>query len=87
MHSNYGAHLSWGIQYDKEWQTQWKTLAVMPMRGYDAPIRRFGRCFVHVLAADITGIWKRHWKAKRFIIFQMVIFQRARHVTKSCEIW
>ena len=58
----------------------------MPVRGYDALSRRFKRRFVQAMTAEIIGVRQRCWNAERFIIFQTVALQRARHVIKSCEI-
>ena len=65
---------------------RWRTLAAMPARRYDVPSGRVGRRFVQALAAELTGIWQRRWNAERFIVFQTVTLQHARHVPKSCEI-
>ena len=86
VNSNDGAHISEGIQDYKEWKTRWKTLAVISMRRYDAPSGRVGRRFIHALAAELTGFWKRLWNTERSIVFQTVILQPARNVTKSCKI-
>ena len=58
----------------------------MPMRWYDVPSGRVGCRFVQALAVEVTGVRKRHWNVERFIVFRTLILQRARHVTKSCEI-
>ena len=83
---NYGKHLSGWIKNYQAWQAGWRTLGVMSARWYDAPIGRVRCRFVQVLAAELTGVWQRFWNAERFIVFQTMILQRARHVTKSCEI-
>ena len=80
-HSNDGAHLSGGIKYYQVWQARCRTLAVMPARQYDAPSGTVGRRFVQALDAELTGVWQRHWNVERFIVFQTVTLQRARHVT------
>ena len=58
----------------------------MPVQQYDALSGRVGRRFVHNLAVELTGFRQRHWKAERFIVFQTMIIQYARHVGKSCKI-
>ena len=32
------------------------------------------------------GVWKRHWNANKLIVFQAVILQRVRHMTRSSAI-
>ena len=32
---------------------------------------------------ELQGVWDRRWNLERFIVFQTVIMQRARHVTAS----
>ena len=86
VHSNNGAHLSTGIQDDKEWQYHWKTLVVITARRYNAPSRRVGHRLVHALAAELTGFWQHHWNTERVIFFQTVILQGSWLITKSCEI-
>ena len=54
---------------------------VIPSRRYDAPIRRVGRRFVRTLGDELRGVRDRLWNLERFIVFQTVILQRARHVT------
>ena len=36
-----------------------------------------------MLGAEMQGVQDRRWKSERFIVFQTVILQRARHVTAS----
>ena len=36
-----------------------------------------------MLGAEMQGMWDRRWNSERFIVFQTVILQRARHVTTS----
>ena len=86
VHYNDGSCLSGGIQDNNAWQTSWKTMAVMPAKRYDAPSGRVWRHFVHSITVELTGVRQRCWNSERFIIFQTVTLQRARHVTKSCEI-
>ena len=65
------------------WQAWWHELEVMPSRRYDARNRRFGRRFVRTLGDELRGVRYRIWNSERFIFFQTVILQRARHVTAS----
>ena len=58
----------------------------MPPRRYDAPIGKVGRRYVHALALELQEIRDRHWNSERFIVFQTVTLQRARHVTASRDI-
>ena len=53
------------------------------MRRYDAPSGKVGRRFVGTLGAEMQGVRDRRWNSERFIIFQTVILQQARHVTAS----
>ena len=53
------------------------------MRRYDAPSGKVGRRFVGTLGAEMQGVRDRRWNSERFIVFQTVILQRARHVTAS----
>ena len=55
----------------------------MPSRRYDAPSGRVGQRFVWTLGAELKGMRDRPWNLERFIVFQTVILQRARHVTAS----
>ena len=55
-------------------------------RLYDAPIRKVGQSFVVALVEDLRGVRDRLWNLERFIVFQMVIVQKSRHVTASQEI-
>ena len=47
------------------------------------PSRRVGRRFVGMLGDDLRGVQDRLWNSERFIFFQTVILQQARHVTAS----
>ena len=58
----------------------------MPAKRYDALSRIFGRRFFQTLTVEIMGVWQHRWNTERFIVFQMVTLQCARHVTNSCEI-
>ena len=75
-----------GSRKFQAWQTRWRTLAVIPARRYEAPIRRVGRRFIQALAAELTGFRQCRWNAERFIVFQTVNIQHTQHVTKSCKI-
>ena len=45
------------------------------------------RRFFHTLAIEMTGVRECRWNAKRFLIFQTVILQRAHYVLGAQEIW
>ena len=45
-----------------------------------------GRRFVNVLVREMRGVLDRRWNSERFIVFQTVTLQRARHVTASRDI-
>ena len=83
VHANPGTHLDGGISNEAAWQAWLHDLAVMLSRRYDAPSGRFGRCFIGMLREELWGVRDRLWNSERFIVFQTVILQRARHVTSS----
>ena len=83
VHEKPGTHLDGGVANDSAWQAWWRDLAVMPSRRYDAPSGKVGRWFAGMLGAELQGVWDRRWKSERFIVFQTVILQQARHVTAS----
>ena len=83
VHENPGTHLDGVVADNSAWQAWWRGLAVMPSRRYDAPSGKFGRWFIGMLGADMQGVRDRRWNSKRFIVFQTLILQRARHVTAS----
>ena len=56
---------------------------VMPSRRYDTPSGKFGRRFVVALVGYLRWLRDRLWNSERFIVFQMVILKRSRHVTES----
>ena len=41
---------------------------------------------MNALADELRGIHDRRWNSERFIVFQTVTLQRARHVTASRDI-
>ena len=59
---------------------------VMPSHQYEAPSGKVGRRFVNALVGELRGVNDRWWNLERFIIFQTVMLQRARHVTASRDI-
>ena len=83
VHRNPGTHLGGGVADDSAWQAWWRDLAVMRSRSYNEPCGKVGRQFVGMLGAEMQGVWDRRWNLERFIVFQTVILQRARHVTAS----
>ena len=58
----------------------------MPLRRYDAPSGKVDRRFIRMLSAKLLGVRNPRWSSVRFIVFQTVILQRARHITASHEI-
>ena len=50
---------------------------------YDAPSGKVGQHFVVALMEELRGVRDIRWNLERFIIFQTVIMQRARHITAS----
>ena len=56
---------------------------VMPSRRYDTPSGKFGRRFVVALVGYLRWLRDRLWNSERFVVFQTVILQQARHVTAS----
>ena len=83
VHANPGTHLDGGVRDDSAWQAWWRDLAVMPLRHYDAPSGKVGRRFVGTLGKEMKRVRDRQWNSERFIVFQTVILQQARHVTAS----
>ena len=83
VHKNPGTHLDGGVADNSAWQAWWRDLAVMPSRKYDALSGKVGRRFAGMLGAKMQGVQDRRWNLERFIVFQTVILQRARHVTAS----
>ena len=53
---------------------------VIPSRRYDAPSGKVRRRFVVDLVEELSGVRYVLWNLERFIVFQMVILQLARHV-------
>ena len=56
---------------------------VILARRYNPPVGKVGRRFVRALSDKLRGVQACRWNAVNFIIFQMVILQRARHITAS----
>ena len=81
VHANPGTHLDGGVCNNSEWQAWWRDLAVMPSRRYDVPSGKVRRRFVRTLREELKGVRDRRWNSERFIIFQTVTLQQARHVT------
>ena len=86
VHGNPGTHLDGGVAEDGAWQGWWRDLAVVPSRRYEAPSGKVGRRFVNALVGELRGFRDRRWNLERFIVFQTVTLQRARHVTASWDI-
>ena len=83
VHANPGTHLDSGVKDNSAWQACWSDLAVMPSRRYGAPSGKVGQRFLGTLWVEMQGVRDRRWNLERFIFFQTVILQRARHVTAS----
>ena len=83
VHANTGTHLDGGVHDNSAWQAWWSDLAVMPLRRYDAPSGKVGRRFVGSMREEMKGVLDRRWNSERFIVFETMILQRARHVTAS----
>ena len=83
MHTNAGNNINGGISDEVVWQRWCRDLSVMPSRHYDAPSGKIGSRFVRALNTDLRRVRDRWWNLERFIAFQTVILQRARHVTAS----
>ena len=71
---------------DGKWQGWWRDLTVMPLRCYKAPCGKVGVRYVNALVKELRGVRNRRWNSERFIVFQTVKLQRARHVTASQDI-
>ena len=83
VHANPGTHLDGGVRDNSAWQAWWRELVVIPLRRYDTPSGRFGRRFVGTLGGLLKGVRDRWCNSERFILFQKMILQQARHVTAS----
>ena len=55
----------------------------MPLRRYEALCSKVGRRYINALVRKLRGVRDRHGNLERFIVFQTVKLQRARHVTAS----
>ena len=42
--------------------------------------------YVNALVRELRGLRNRQWNSERFIVFQTMTLQRARHVTESWDI-
>jgi hypothetical protein len=74
------------VKDNNAWQERWRKLIVLPSQRYNAPSGAIGRCFILFLAEELKGIVSQKWNSKRFIVFQMVVLQRARDVKTSSAI-
>ena len=86
VHGNPSTHLDGRNAEDGTWQGRWRDLAVTPAQRYKAPSGKVGRRFFNVLVRELRGVLDRRWNSERFIVFQTVTLQRARHVTASRDI-
>ena len=55
----------------------------MSSQCYEAPCGKVERRYVNALVRELRGVRYRRWNSERFIVFQTVTLQRARHVTSS----
>ena len=83
VHANPDTHLDGGISENTVWQPWWRELTVMPLRRYETLSGNVGRHFTGTLGGELRGVLYREWNSERFIVYQMVILQRARHVAAS----
>jgi hypothetical protein len=58
----------------------------LPTQRYQAPGGPVGRRFVCLLAKELEGIRSRKWNSEWFIVFQMVILQQTKGVSKAGDI-
>ena len=58
-------------------------MVVMPSHNGDVMSGKVGHKFIGFLVKDLRVVRYRRWNFEQFIIFQMVILQKARHVTAS----
>ena len=86
VHGNPGTHLDGGITDEWKCQGWWRDLAVMPSKRYEAPCGKVGMRYVNALVRELRGLRNRQWNSERFIVFQTMTLQRARHVTESWDI-
>jgi hypothetical protein len=86
VHQNPGTHLDGGIADDAKWQDYHRRLIVYPSQRYDAPSGKVGRRFVESITTLLDGVQTRKWNAERFLLFQMVVMQRTRDVTRLRDI-
>jgi hypothetical protein len=86
VHQNPGTHLDGGIADDTMWQDYHRRLIVYPSQRYDAPSGSVGRRFVESTATLLDGVQARKWNSERFLLFQMVVMQRTRDVSRSRDI-
>ena len=80
VNANDGTHLSGRIADENTWKAWQRDLAVMPSRRYNALGGKVGQRFMWAISGELQGIREGLWNSKRFIIFQTVIPQHARHV-------
>jgi hypothetical protein len=85
-HQNPGTHLRGDIPDDEMWQDYWRRLIVFPSQTYDAPLGAVGCRFIEMPADMLAGIQVRKMNAERFIVFQIVLFQRWREVKKAKDV-
>ena len=85
-HQNPGDQLDGGILEDSNWQARWEKLVCMPTQRYGAPSGKVRKIFVGILSVELDRVHARKWNAKRVIVFQSLILQRAQGVKNSAQI-
>lgn len=85
-HRNSGYHMDGGVSTNKMWTTYWEDLVIWPSRRFDIPKGAIGHRIVEQLTDELVGIIKRKWNFERFIVFQMVLFQRTESIKSSSAI-
>ena len=58
----------------------------MPTQLYDVPSGKVGRIFFEILSSELYGVRTRKWNSERVLVFQPVVFQRAKGVNNSKHI-
>ena len=58
----------------------------MTYHHYDVPTGKVRRRFVVALVEELCRVQDRLWNSERFVVFQTLILQRARHVPASQSI-
>ena len=87
VHQDAGFDLDGGIADDALWHGYWRRLVAYPSQRYDLPRHhRCSRWFLENLADLLDGIVDRKWNSNRFLVFQLVILQRVKGVSRARDI-